>query len=107
MIVRRGDVWAAIPDRSAIRDFRNARPFVVLSPPELNDHLHTVIVAPLVTGAKSAPFRIPLRFKGESAVLVLDQLRTLDKSRFLHRAGTLTPATLKATLTALAHTFAP
>lgn len=107
MIVRRGDVWLVAADPPAERDSRTARPFVVVSPPELHDHLRTVIAAPLAEGVRSAPFRLALRFRGQGALLVLDQLRTLDKSRLVHRTGTLTSTTMKAALTALQHAFAP
>jgi mRNA interferase MazF len=107
VIVRRGEVWAILAADARIRDASRARPFVVLSPAELADPLPTIIAAPLATGGRAAPFRIPFRYKGASAVVALDQLRTLEKSRLLHRAGKLSPATLKAALQALARLFAP
>jgi mRNA interferase MazF len=107
MIATRGEVWAVLPDDSKIRDARSARPFVVLSPPELVGHLPSVIAAPLATGAEPAPFRVSLRYQGAPAIIVLDQLRSVDTSRLLHRAGKLAPATLKATLATLARYFAP
>ena len=107
MILARGDVWAVLPDAARIRDARSARPFVVLSPPELLGALPTVIAAPLAVEGRPAPFRVALRYQGMPAVVVLDQLRTIDKSRLLHRAGKLSPATLKGTLATLARYFAP
>jgi mRNA-degrading endonuclease toxin of MazEF toxin-antitoxin module len=50
---------------------------------------------------------LAFRFQGKGALVVLDQLRAIDKSTLIRRAGALSPATLKAALTALQHTFAP
>ena len=79
---------------------------MVISPPELHDHLRTAIVAPMTTGAHPAPYRIPIRFRGKSGLILLDQVRTLDKVRLVRRLGAVPAATLSATLKALQQLFA-
>ena len=59
------------------------RPCVVISP----DERGTVIVAPLTTKGRPYPTRIPLRFQRKSGQIVLDQVRTVDKSRLVRRLG--------------------
>jgi len=49
-IVRRGDVSLVSLDPTRGGEIRKTRPRVVVSPDELNDHLQTFIVAPLVKG---------------------------------------------------------
>jgi mRNA interferase MazF len=107
MVVKRGDVWRVSPGPVVGRNARKIRPVVVVSPPELHGHLRTVIVAPMTTVGSSAPFRIALRFDGARGLILLDQLRTMNKSRLLARLGAVSPATQRAMLAALQQTFAP
>jgi mRNA interferase MazF len=74
-------------------------------PPEMHDFLRTVTVAPMTTGSQAAPYRIPLRFRGKEGLILLDQLRTLDKRRLVHRLGAVTGSTLRLTLAALREMF--
>src|SRR5438876_3676300 len=106
MVVKRGDVWRVALDSTGSRGARKVRRCVVVSPPELHDFLGTVIVAPLTTSAKPAPFRIALRIDGKAAMILLEQVRTLDKTRLVSRVGAVSPATLRASLLALQQTFA-
>ena len=101
MVVARGEVWLAALDPTIGSEIRKTRPCVVVSPPEMHDYLRTVIVAPMTTGSQPAPYRIPLKFKGKAGLVLLDQIRTLDKARLVKRLGATSPATLRATLSAL------
>jgi mRNA interferase MazF len=87
-------------------EIRKSRPCVVVSPAEMHDHLRTVIVAPMTTGAQNAPFRIPVSFGGKKGLILVDQIRALDKARLARRLGSVSPATLSATLRTLQETFA-
>jgi len=104
--VRPGEVWLARLDPPVVSETRKTRPCVVISPPEMHDVLRTVIVAPMTTRNQPAPFRIPLRFSGKDGLILLDQMRAIDKLRLIKRLGAVTAATLKTTLAALAETFA-
>ena len=106
MVVVRGEVWLAALDPTIGSEIRKTRPCVVVSPPEMHDYLRTVIVAPMTTGSKPAPYRIPLKFSGKNGLVLLDQLRTLDKHRLVKKAGAVSPVTLRATLAALQLMFA-
>ena len=76
-----------------------------MSPPELHDHLRTVTVAPMTTGSRAAPFRVPVRFEGKDGLVLLDQIRTLDKTRLVRRLGIVAKPTLTATLSVLREIF--
>lgn len=104
-MVSRGDVWLVNLDPTVGSEIRKSRPCVVISPPELNDHLKTVIVAPMTSQGFQAPFRIPLTFQGTSGLVLLDQLRTIDKSRLFKKLGRLQPKTLTTTLHKLQELF--
>jgi mRNA interferase MazF len=104
--VRRGEVYLVNLDPTIGREIRKARPCVVVSPDELNEHLSTFIIAPLTTGAHDYPFRVGCRFAGKDGYVVLDQLRTVDRVRLTRRLGVLTASTQKKVLAVLQEMFA-
>ncbi len=87
-------------------EIKKSRPCVVLSPAELDDNLRTVMVAPMTSKAFGAPFRVPVTHAGTKGLIVLDQLRTVDKLRLVKRLGAVSAKTLAAALTTLQEVFA-
>jgi len=105
-MVKRGEVWLACLDPTIGSEIQKTRPCVVISPPELHDYLRTAIVAPMTTGSHPAPFRVPLNFEGKSGLILLDQIRTLDKTHLIRKLGTIDGKTLTETLAVLQELFA-
>ena len=103
--VRRGDVWLATLDPTVGSEIQKTRPCVIVSPAEMHDYLRTVTVAPMTSGSHPAPYRIPLRFQRKDGLILLDQLRTLDKVRLVRRLGAVDARTLGLTLAALREMF--
>lgn len=95
MKVTRGEVWLAALNPTIRSEIQKTRPCVVISPPEMHDWVRTVTVAPMTTGSQPAPFRIAIIFKRKSGLVLLDQIRTLDKVRLVTRLGAAEAATLK------------
>ncbi len=106
-MVKQGDIWLAALDPTVGSEIRKSRPCVVVSPPEMHDFLRTVIVAPMTTGSRPAPFRVGIRFQGKTGLILLDQIRTLDKARLIKRLGSAGSATLSSVLQTLQEAFAP
>ena len=102
-----GEIWLAKLDPTVGSEIQKTRPCVVVSPKEMNDHLRTVIVAPMTSGSRPAPFRIPLTFEGKQGLILLDQLRSLDRVRLVKRLGSIDQPALSATLSTLQAAFAP
>jgi len=105
--MKTGEIWLAQLDPTVGSEIQKTRPCVVISPNEMNAHLRKVIVAPMTTGSKPADFRIPITFQGKHGLIVLDQIRTLDRVRLVRRLAALRPATLLTTLRTLQDMFAP
>src|ERR1700722_19454764 len=101
----RGEIWLAALDPTVGSEIQKTRPCVVISPPEIHNYLRTVTVAPMTTGSRPAPYRIPLRFRGRDGLILLNQIRTLDKQRLVRRLGAVSASTLRATLAALLEVF--
>ena len=106
-LVATGEVWLADLDPTVGSEIQKTRPCVVVSPPEMHDYLRTVIVAPMTTGSQPAAYRIGLTFQGKSGLILLDQVRTLDKARLVKRLGVIHPATLNKLLITLQSVFEP
>jgi len=60
----------------------------------------------MTTGSHPTPFRVPVIFQQKSGLIVLDQIRALDKTRLIRKLGTLESKTLGDTLTVLQDLFA-
>lgn len=103
---RRGEVWLVALEPTQGKEIQKTRPCLVVSPDELNDHLFTYLVAPMTTGGRVYPFRIPCRFRRKNGFVVLDQLRTVDRIRMVRQLGSLSPGILAAALTTLQEMFA-
>lgn len=105
-MVVRGEVWLASLDPTVGSEIQKTRPCVVVSPAEMHDGLRTVIVAPMTTGSHPAPFRIPVRLNGKDGLILIDQIRTLDKVRLIKKVGAVDAKALSATLDVLQEAFA-
>lgn len=105
-MVKRGEIWLVNLDPTVGSEIQKSRPCVVVSPAEINDALRTVIVAPMTSKGFAAPFRVPVTHAGTKGLIVLDQLRTVDKQRLSKKLGTVPAKTLSATLKVLQETFA-
>lgn len=104
--MRRGEIWRVNLDPTMGSEIKKVRPCVIVSPAELNDHLRTVIVAPMTSKGFAAPFRVPVVHAGTRGLIVLDQLRTVDKTRLVEKLGVVSAKTLTATLVTLQEVFA-
>ena len=105
-MVKRGDIWLVNLDPTIGSEIKKSRPCVVISPPELNSQLRTVMVAPITTKGFAAPFRVPITHAGTKGLIVLDQLRTVDKSRLAKRLGATSTKTMALVLSTLQEFFA-
>ncbi len=105
--MKTGEIWLVRLDPVIGSEIQKTRPCVVISPDEMNAHLRTVIVAPMTTGSRPAHFRIAVAFQKKHGLILLDQIRTLDRARLVTRLGALRPATLTSTLRTLQDMFAP
>lgn len=103
--MKRGEIWLVNLDPTVGSEIKKSRPCVVVSPEELNDNLRTVIIAPMTSKGFAAPFRVPVTHAGIKGLIVLDQLRTVDKGRLAKKLGAVTAKTLTAALVTLQEVF--
>ena len=89
MEVNRFDVFLVALDPTVGYEIKKTRPCTVISPDEMNHHIGTVIIAPMTTKGRDYPTRVPCPFQGVEGQIVLDQIRTVDKTRLVKRLGRL------------------
>lgn len=106
MVVQRFDVFLVNLDPTIGAEIQKTRPWLVISPDEMNRHIRTVIVAPMTTKGRTYPTRVACQFEDKHGQVVLDQLRSIDKARLVRRMGQIDKGTQGAVLAALAALFA-
>lgn len=92
MVIEPYEIFVVALDPTVGSEIRKARPCVVLSPKEMNVHLHTVQIAPMTTNTTEYPWRVAISFQRKSGMVALDQIRTVDRRRLVKRAGRCPPA---------------
>jgi mRNA interferase MazF len=105
-MVKRGEIWLAALNPTIGCEIQKTRPCVIVSPAEMHDYLKTVIIAPMTTGNKQAPYRVPITFQRKKGLILLDQIRAIDKTRLIKKMGRTTDKTLNGTLVTLLDVFA-
>jgi len=105
-MVKRFDVFLVSLDPTIGSEIKKTRPCVIVSPDEMNTYIQTVIIAPMTTKGRDYPTRIPLTFQGKRGQIVLDQLRTIDKTRLAKKIGNISDMTSKKLCATLQEMFA-
>jgi mRNA interferase MazF len=105
MVVKRFDVFLVNLDPTLGGEIQKTRPCLIISPDEMNRYIATVIVAPMTTKGRAYPTRVDCKFQGKEGQVVLDQIRTIDKSRLIRKLGRLNKETQAKVLATLAEMF--
>lgn len=86
-------------------EIQKTRPCVIVSPNEMNKHLKTIIVCPMTTNTKEYPTRVPVIQDGKRGMIIIDQIRTIDKSRILKVFEKLNKTEIKMCKDVIRETF--
>lgn len=89
-MVRQFDVYWVDLNPTIGAEMQKIRPCVIVSPKELNNHLDTVIIAPITSAVHGYPYRVACRIMERDGEIATDQIRTIDKRRLKNRITTLT-----------------
>ena len=106
MVAKRFDVYLISLEPAVGAEIQKTRPCLLVSPDEMNRHIRTVIVAPMITAKREYPTRVNCVFKKKKGQIVLDQIRTIDKTRLMKRLGTLDSKTQLEVVSVLQRLFA-
>lgn len=86
-------------------EMRKTRPYVVLSPNEMNKFLQTIVIAPITSNSKPYPTRVAIKNKATKGWLAIDQIRTIDKLRIAKRLERLTEKEIEKVKSIIQETF--
>jgi mRNA interferase MazF len=106
VVVKRFDVFLVNLDPTIGSEIKKTRPCIVVSPDEMNRYVATVIIAPMTTKGKTYPTRVVCQFQGKDGQIVLDQIRTIDKTRLVRKLGQISQNEQRVVLDTLAEMFA-
>ena len=103
--IHRFEVWWVNLEPNKGSEIRKTRPCVIISPDELAA-LKAVIVAPMTSQGFDFPSRISCEFAEKQALILLDQMRAVDKDRLLEKMGILEASVQKKVISCLLELFA-
>jgi mRNA interferase MazF len=95
MVVSQYEVYLIDLDPTKGHEMQKTRPCLAISPDEMNRNIGTVIVAPMTTKSHPYPSRVEVTFGGKTGWVVLDQIRTVDKSRLMKKLGKISDEEIK------------
>lgn len=101
----RFDVWLVPLDPIIGREIKKTRPCIIISPDEISQ-LSTLIIAPLTSKGFGYPTRVKCQFQNKSGLILLDQLRSVDKKHLVKKLGALDVQTQQKICTSLQEMFA-
>ena len=87
MVINQYEVYLVDLEPTKGHEIKKPRPCLVVSPDEMNHSISTAIIAPMTTASHSFPTRIKLEFNKKIGWIVLDQIRTIDKTRLIKKMG--------------------
>ncbi len=90
--VTRFQVWLVSLNPAKGKEINKTRPCVVISPNEMSA-LSTVLVAPMSAKGFNFPCRLKCKFKNKNGLILLDQVRAVDKSRLVKKLGSINEKT--------------
>ena len=106
MVVRRFEVYLVNLDPTQGSEIQKPCSCLIISPDEMNEMIATVIIAPMTTKGREYPTRVNCTFEGKEGQVVLDQIRTVDKTRLVRRLGKITASIQNDVLAVLLEMFA-
>jgi mRNA interferase MazF len=107
MVVKRFDVFLILLDSATGAEMKKTRPGIVISPDEMNRYIATVIIAPMTAKGTAYPTRVACKFQGKQGQVVLDQIRTVGKTRLAKKLGRIDTKTQSDVLRVLGEMFSP
>ena len=86
-------------------EMKKTRPYVIISPDEMNKYLQTIIVAPMTSSSKSYPTRVEVKHNHTKSWIVIDQIRTIDRKRVAKILGLLNEKEINKVKSIIKETF--
>jgi mRNA interferase MazF len=102
--IKRFEIYLVKLNPTVGSEIQKTRPCIVISPDEMN-MLKTVIIAPLTSKGFDFIFRPKINLQEKDGLILLDQIRAVDKSRLIKKIGTIEKETAKTVSLTLVEMF--
>jgi len=95
-LIQRGEVyWVNLPTEKEKRELQGQHPVVVISNNEQNRFSPLITILPLTSQVdKIYPFQVPSNLQGKKGVILVDQIRTIDRTRLGDKMDELSTETM-------------
>ncbi len=95
MVISKNEVWLTKLEPTIGSEINKTRPCIIISPNIANKYMDSVVIVPLTSKLKNYPSRVNCKFKNKEGQIVIDQIRTIDKTRLVKKLGIIEDATSK------------
>jgi mRNA interferase MazF len=86
--IKRYEIYLVKLNPTVGSEIQKTRPCIVVSPNEMSV-LKTVIIAPMTSKGFDFIFRPKIQFEKKDGLVLLDQIRAVDKTRLVKKLGTV------------------
>ena len=104
MKINRFEIYLVKLNPTVGSKIQKTRPYIIVSPNEMNV-LKTIIIAPMTSRGFDFIFRPTINFQEKDGLVLLDQIRAVDKSRLIKKIGTIEDETAKIVSATLVDMF--
>jgi mRNA interferase MazF len=105
MEIRQYDIVLVNLEPTIGSEIKKTRPCAVISPNEMNQFLHTVVIAPMTSQSRLYPTRVKVIHDNKNGWIAIDQIRTVDKQRIIKILDNLTIKEVEKVKSVLRETF--
>lgn len=102
--VQRFEIYLVKLNPTVGSEIQKTRPCIIISPNELH-LLNTVIIAPMTSQGFDFVFRPKIDFENKKGLVLLDQIRAVDKTRLVKKIGNVDEKVSKEIATLLVKMF--
>lgn len=104
MNINRFEIYLVKLNPTVGSEIQKTRPCIVVSPNEMN-MLKTVIIAPMTSKGFDFIFRPSINFQEKDGLILLDQIRAIDKDRLIKKIGKIEEKIAKTISSTLVEMF--
>ncbi len=105
MVLNQYEIVLVNLDPTRGSEIQKTRPCLIISPNEINHNLRTVTITPMTTKSRNYPTRVKVKHNRKVGWAVIDQIRTIDKSRIIEVQGKISEKEIEQCKQVIMETF--
>lgn len=105
MEIKQYQIFLVNLDPTLGSEIQKTRLCVVVSTNEMNKYLQTIVVCPMTINLREYPTRVAATTDNKKGMIIIDQIRTIDKSRIINFFGNLNNTEIRNCKRVIKQTF--